>query len=178
MNKQELVKRLTENHDAFIACIEKLSAEEFTYSANEKWTAGQQLEHIYISVKPVNLAFRLPTFLLKFVWGKANRQSRSYDDLTQKYNGKLATGSKATGPYIPKNVAPENGQKLMSQLKNVVERLCLSVEKFSEEDLDYYILPHPLLGKLTLREMIYFTIYHVKHHEKLVVNQLSRRDKK
>jgi hypothetical protein len=34
-------------------------------------------------------------------------------------------------------------------------------------------LPHPLLGKLTLREMIYFTIYHVQHHHKLVQNQLK-----
>lgn len=25
--------------------------------------------------------------------------------------------------------------------------------------------PHPLLGKLTLREMMFFTIYHVQHHE-------------
>jgi hypothetical protein len=25
-------------------------------------------------------------------------------------------------------------------------------------------LPHPLLGKLTLREMLYFTAYHADHH--------------
>ena len=36
--------------------------------------------------------------------------------------------------------------------------------QISEHKLDRCILPHPLLGKLTLREMIYFTIYHMEHH--------------
>jgi len=44
---------------------------------------------------------------------------------------------------------------------------------FSEEDLDKLILPHPLLGKLTLREMMYFTIYHVQHHQRIVERNLA-----
>jgi hypothetical protein len=39
--------------------------------------------------------------------------------------------------------------------------------------LDLLILPHPLLGKLTLREMLYFTLYHVEHHEKQVLENLK-----
>ena len=168
MDKQTLVNKLTENHQEFIACIDKLPAEEFNKSQNEKWTAGQQLEHIYLSVKPVGLAFRLPAFLLKLIWGKANRASRSYDELIARYHAKLANGSKATGPFIPKKVDLPKGQKLKENLTNEVLKLCAAIEKHSEEELDQYILPHPLLGKLTLREMLYFTIYHVKHHEKLI----------
>lgn len=175
MDKQAIIKRLTENHQEFIACIDKLPAEEFNKSQNEKWTAGQQLEHIYLSVKPVNLAFKLPVFLLKLIWGKANRSSRSYDELIARYHAKLANGSSATGPFVPKIVDQKKGQKLTSTLKNEVAQLCKSIEKLSEEDLDHYILPHPLLGKLTLREMLFFTIYHVKHHENLIINQVSER---
>ena len=36
-----------------------------------------------------------------------------------------------------------------------------------EKDLDFYVLPHPLIGKLTLREMLFFCIYHVQHHHKI-----------
>lgn len=168
MNKQALIKSLTENHLAFVACIERLPAEEFNKSQNDKWTAGQQLEHIYLSVKPVNLAFKLPAFLLKLIWGKANRASRSYDELIERYHAKLANGSKATGPFVPKSVDQKKGQQLKANLKNVVSKLCLSLNTYSEDELDQYILPHPLLGKLTLREMLFFTIYHVKHHEKLI----------
>ena len=42
--------------------------------------------------------------------------------------------------------------------------------KLDEEDLDNYILPHPLIGKTTIREMLYFTIYHVQHHHKAIVD--------
>lgn len=41
------------------------------------------------------------------------------------------------------------------------------------DELDKYILPHPLLGKLTIREMMYFTIYHVEHHKKLTERGLN-----
>ncbi len=48
------------------------------------------------------------------------------------------------------------------------------VDSFSEAQLDALILPHPLLGKLTLREMLYFTIYHVQHHEKQALHNIQR----
>jgi hypothetical protein len=35
---------------------------------------------------------------------------------------------------------------------------------WSEDDLDNHRLPHPLLGKLTVREMLFFTLYHIQHH--------------
>ena len=175
MDKQTLIKMLTENHQEFIACVDQLSTEEFSASKNDKWTAGQQLEHIYLSVKPVGLAFRLPMFLLKLIWGKSNREGRSYDELITRYHAKLANGSKATGPFVPKNVDLKKGQELKANLKNVVSKLCLSLDTYSEVELDQYILPHPLLGKLTLREMLFFTIYHVKHHENLIINQVSER---
>jgi len=50
----------------------------------------------------------------------------------------------------------------------VADKLCRKTMKHSEAALDKYILPHPLLGKLTLREMLYFTAYHVAHHKQLV----------
>lgn len=168
MDKQTLIKTLTANHEDFIACIDQLSIDEFSESQNGKWTAGQQLEHIYLSVKPVSLAFRFPTFLLNLIWGKSNREGRSYDALIARYHAKLENGNKATASFVPKKVDLKKGQKLKVNLKNEVVKLCLSIEKLSEYDLDHYILPHPLLGKLTLREMLYFTIYHVKHHENLI----------
>ena len=61
---------------------------------------------------------------------------------------------------------------MISKLKKKVGQLTAQVARFSEEELDQLILPHPLLGKLTLREMLYFTIYHVKHHEKTIQRNL------
>ena len=80
--------------------------------------------------------------------------------MVKKYLQKLENGGRATGRFIPKTESIEKGNKLKVDLKN-------EVVKLTEDEFDKYILPHPLLGKLTMREMLYFTIYHVGHHEEL-----------
>jgi len=42
--------------------------------------------------------------------------------------------------------------------------------KWSDKALDNYLLPHPLLGKMTVREILFFTLYHNLHH----VNDVQR----
>lgn len=165
MDKQTLQIKLYESHHAFISYLDSLSEDAFLSRRNDKWTAGQQLEHIVRAVKPVRQVLSAPKFLLKSIWGKANRKSRSYDDLVHKYHVKLAAGGRAAGRFVPKAVSVEKGSRLKVLLKNEVEKLAAKLDKFSEHELDTYILPHPLLGKLTIREMIYFTIYHVEHHQ-------------
>jgi hypothetical protein len=41
-----------------------------------------------------------------------------------------------------------------------------------EAQLDQYLVPHPLLGKITLRELGYFTIYHTQHHLRNLLGRL------
>lgn len=165
MDKQTLKIKLHESHNTFISYLDRLSEDAFLSRKNDKWTAGQQLEHIVRAVKPVRQVLSAPKFLLKSIWGKANRESRTYTDLVNKYHVKLAAGGRAAGRFVPKAVSVEKGSRLKVRLKNEVDKLAAKLDKFSEHELDTYILPHPLLGKLTIREMIYFTIYHVEHHQ-------------
>ena len=48
-----------------------------------------------------------------------------------------------------------------------------AIGKWSEEKLDALQLPHPLLGNLTVREMLLFTLYHQRHHIDVVRRRLS-----
>ena len=56
-------------------------------------------------------------------------------------------------------------------------KLCLSKEKgktkieitrHKNPVMDNFLIKHPLLGKITLRELCYFTIYHTQHHIKII----------
>jgi len=162
MKKSELQNRLTSNHNSFTGFISGLSDILVNHSMPGKWTPIQQLSHIEKSVSPVKLAFSVPKFLLSLLFGKTNRPSRSYDELVARYKEKLAAGGKSTTRFLP---APSCDRKdLHAVLERHVKVLCDKIERFTEDELDKFILPHPLLGKLTLREMIYFTIYHVEHH--------------
>lgn len=173
MTKPELTTTLLTNHREFQNYLAGLSSEQLVVSHNNKWTAVQQLEHICLSVQPVRLAFILPKFLLRLVFGKANRASKTYDQLIEKYKSKLQAGGRASGRFVPATSTTKKYQQLNSWLTTEVNTLSGKINRFTEAELDTYILPHPLLGKLTLREMIYFTCYHVQHHHELTKQNLS-----
>ncbi|MBX7170616.1 MAG: DinB family protein [Pyrinomonadaceae bacterium] len=173
MNKQEIINKLLTNHQNFVEFATNLSDDDFTISNNGKWTAGQQLDHIYRGVKPLTQGFMLPKFVFGLLFGKAEKDSLNYDDLVKKYQTILANGGKASGKFIPKTIEISEMEKLKNNLLKSVESLTKRLEKFSENELDKYRLPHPLLGKLTVREMLYFTIYHVEHHHKAALKNLE-----
>lgn len=175
MNRLEIIKLLTDNHSSFTSYINSLSNEEFLFSYSQKWTAGQQLEHIYLAVRPVVLALSLPKLLTRLIFGRARRAGRSYEELVKTYVNKLENGSKASLPFIPRDVTPPQKVRLINALTRKTNTLCLRIETFTEAELDTHMLPHPILGKLTMREMLYFTIYHVEHHHAAVRRNLKLR---
>ena len=174
MTKQDIQYKLKDNHQVFADLIASLPDQEFLFSANGKWTAGQQLDHICRSVAALNFGLAVPKFLLSLYVGKANRPTRDYDTVITKYRLKLEGGGKAVGRFIPKEVNTDNKIRLIQKLAGAVDNLCQKIGRYDEQQLDDYILPHPLMGKLTIREMLYFTIYHVEHHQKLTLKNLGR----
>ena len=111
---------------------------------------------------------------MKLFFGKANRPSRTYDQLLSRYKEKLAAGGRASGRFIPQPVAFNAKEKICNEIISVNNALCKKVDSSTEEELENYILPHPLLGKLTLREMLYFNILHAEHHKNSVAMLLHR----
>jgi hypothetical protein len=169
MEKEELKHLLLLQHDNYIKRIQSLNDGQLLIASPGKWNAVQLLDHIVKSVSPVSLALGLPAFLLRLIFGTANRKSRSYEELVARYHDKLKAGGRASGRFVPPPKT-DSVEKLSANLSKVVQMLTRKIDKFSETQLDQLILPHPLLGKLTLREMLYFTIYHVQHHQKQLIS--------
>ena len=174
MTTKEITPALTKQYQEFTSYIENLSDKEFLYApAPTKWTSGQQLQHLIMSVSPLVKALSLPTFALGLLFGKANRKSKSYEELVAKYNLKLQNGGVAPARFAPALPKPNQKTDLNKKLLKLVDKLCHQFSGLSEAQLDKYILPHPLLGKITLREMFYFTIYHAQHHLAITQNNLN-----
>ncbi|MBL0883625.1 MAG: DinB family protein [Chitinophagaceae bacterium] len=169
MERDALAQLLQQNYLHIIDQIRNLSDRELLYAPKDKWNAIQQLDHLIKSVAPVNMAMGLPKFVLSWKFGIANRPSRSYEALVDRYHIKLQAGGRASGAFIPPlQIDPVNKEVLLKKLQSIVQQLVRKTQKQSEVSLDRYILPHPLLGKLTLREMLYFTAYHASHHGKSI----------
>lgn len=169
MNKVEIKARLEESYDHFLKFIGKLSKDEFEYAPEGKWNAGQQAEHLIKSTRPLIKGLGVPKFLLSFKFGKANRPSRTYEELVARYKQRLTTmeGDPPSG-IVPKAVKFSEYTKLVKTQTEIIQKIEEKLAKWTEEDLDLYIFPHPLLGKVTIREMLYFTIYHAEHHQNVV----------
>ena len=177
MINKEIQAQLLKKHNEFIKYISGLSDDDFLFCLSGKWSAGQQVDHIYRSVKPLLMALKLPVWAIKWWIGRANRPSKSYDQLVAKYKHKLSEGGKAFGRFIPEEVNPKNRETICRELHALVNKLVFRMGKYSESELDSIILPHPLLGKITLREMMYFTIYHAEHHMKLAEKTLIEKNR-
>ena len=70
------------------------------------------------------------------------------------------------GPFsrnMPDSLANE-AEKYLSQLHELNQKLNKATLKLSEKQLDTILLPHPLMGKMTLREILMWNAYHTLHH--------------
>ena len=169
MNKVEIKARLEDSYDHFLKFIGGLSKDEFEYAPERKWNAGQQADHLIKSTRPLEKGLGYPKFLIKFKFGLANRPSRTYPELVERYKQKLTTlEGDPPGNFVPKRVPFSDLNKVTKTQKEIVSGIQEKLSKWSEDQLDQYIFPHPLLGKVTVREMLYFTIYHAEHHQNVV----------
>jgi hypothetical protein len=167
-NRQSIATALDEAVAEVNQYVQTLDESSFERAPVGKWNAGQHLDHLLRSMQPLNLAYRLPHFALKMMFGVTNRPSKTYQGLVEKYESKLAMGGGARGRFIPKPIPYSNRPTLIHQYEKEKNKLIKRIQQYDEGALDHYILPHPLLGKLTLREMLFFTIHHNFHHLNLI----------
>lgn len=164
MKKQEIIELLTKNYASFVTYINELTAEKFTFAYQEKWTAGQQLAHIVLCVKPLLKVYGMDKDVIAQNFGLSNRASVADTALLNSYNEKLSGTYKTADRYLPEVILLTQRQELTENLTKLIQNLCVSISNFTEEELDTLLIPHPLLGNLTLREMLYNAIHHVEHH--------------
>lgn len=164
--RDEIAASLIDAFEQLASWFEAQPDDTFESGPDGKWTAGQHLDHLIRSAKPLNLGMRAPRVALKLQFGTADRPSMLYEDLVAKYVSALADGGAASGKFLPDAPTADKKAGLLKDFRKEGERLVQAARKWPESDLDRYVAPHPLLGKLTMRELLCFTVYHTHHHLK------------
>jgi len=167
-DKKFIIDLLNTHSNALVRFVDHQTQESFAKTMNGKWSVGQNLDHLIRSMSPVNQALLLPSFVLSLAYGKPNRSPRSYHVLVERYHQKLSAGGTAPGPFIPPIVTRQEKERIVADFKNQKDKMIKRLKSWSEKQLDQYLLPHPLLGKITVREMLFFSAYHIQHHTKLL----------
>ena len=169
-----LIPQLKENLKAAFkrttTWVENQPIENFNKEITEgKWTIAQHVFHLTKSTKAVSKGMSMPKMVLRTMFGKNNREERTLDQLRNKYKGVLAqTGMKAPPEYSAKVDRQFELKPLIKRFNGELEDMLKALDKFDEAALTKHIMPHPAVGKLTIREFMYFTILHTDHHLELM----------
>ncbi len=178
--RAEILQALSSVEDEVASFFASLSEDEFVLRIEDAWTPAEHLVHLNTSVNAVARGISLSPWLLRVRFGRARVPSRSYEEMRESYRARLAEGGGATGPYVPPREETAAGAvtarraEILARWQRVNARLRAALEGWSERNLERIRLPHPLLGKLTVREMLFFTLYHNQHHIVAVKRRVPR----
>jgi hypothetical protein len=166
MKKNEIVNLLEIKHQNLFDWLEKQPDHNWEKGPKEKWTTGQHVLHLFNSIKLLNKALSYPKFILKYKFGISNRETRSYDVVANKYHEKLIKHqdkSKAFNNSLKTPTLSER-KRLIVTFQIQKKKLQFKTSKWTDKDLDTLLIPHPLMGKMTVREIIMWTAHHTEHH--------------
>ena len=173
----ELIRDHRELHDTLATELGALTPADFFRPQGEFWSPAQHLDHLVRSVKPLIKALGLPRFVLGTMFGKA-ASSRETGEVVAGYLEKLAGGAGAGGRYLPAAAEHETraAQEALIELwRKKGSELGRALEGWKDADLDRYQLPHPLIGNLTVREMVAWSLYHGEHHRARIHERAERK---
>jgi hypothetical protein len=138
----------------------------FPAPAPGKWSPAQHVQHLCTALKTSTAAYVLPLWLVRLVGGRPKQASGTYLQLVELYQQQLQAGGRASGRYIPREIPAEKGQEnLVGRFEGAASGYLTALRRFHrEEPLDQYQVAHPILKKITLRELAFFNSYHILHH--------------
>ena len=170
--KKDLIAAIDKAHQETMAWYENQSNDDFNKEfVAGKWTAAGHLYHLIVTNNEIAKGFGLPKMMLRMSFVTSNRKERTFDQQRQKYKDSLAKiinttgqGAKPGSKYEPDSEVVYDKSELLKEYQESLTTLLEKIEKQSEEQLSKFVLPHPLMGKLTLREFAYFADFHTQHH--------------
>lgn len=175
-NREEIVKELERLANETAEFVDRMPAETFAARQGETgefWSPAEHLRHLATAVRAVAQGMSLPKLMLALRFGRAKGGSASFEEVRARYQAALGAGGKASGQYDPSQRAidkPPDALRdfVMQRWRSAGEELVGSIGKWEEKDLDRYRAKHPLLGMMTVRELLFFTLYHNAHHARRI----------
>ncbi len=167
MELQNAFAQLRAAHEELWSCCEQLPVAVQQQQFEGKWSALQNIQHITKGVAAYSGYVQLDHEQIAARFGRIDRDSYGYDDLIQLYTEKLNQGAVSTARFLP------DGDVINLEEERLKGRLLLTamidaLQHWTPAELDTLVCPHPVLGNMTAREMLFFTIFHAHHHTRAI----------
>ena len=150
------------------AYLATLPDSAFFAAQGAAWSPAEHVRHLRKATTPLVSALKLPRWVLGLRFGRHHGGSRSFNEMREVYRAQLANGARA-GRFTPSAELPPGNPaarraEIMTMWTAATVDLQNALRRWPEAALDRQRLPHPILGLLTVREMLAFTVYHTAHH--------------
>lgn len=168
--KDKSIQIFSETHEAFLALIRSLSSEQMNQHPENKWSPIQHLRHINMGLAGFSRYCQLDKNKIIGMFGSGTGHSMSSSELANKYRQTLAEMGDFKQPHEPESSSDLDFQTEAELFKTNTKLVKDKLGSWTESELDSLLCPHPLLGKLTAREMINFFVIHTSLHQQSVMN--------
>jgi len=160
-----------------VAYLSTLSDRQFFTPQGSAWSPADHVRHLQLAAAPLARGLSLPRWLLALRFGHGTGRSRSFEAVRELYRKALQGGAQAGrfGPRPephPDDAVPRR-QEIVNAWSRVTVELQNVIARWPEHALDRQLLPHPVLGPLTVREMLAFTVYHTAHHLRRIAERAA-----
>ncbi len=143
------------------ALFAKVNDTKINFKPSEKWSFGEEMLHLIMSTNGTALLLASPDERLS----PSDHASRSYDAIVDEYKTKLSLNPNIVQAFADKAGKSYKGAELKGSFAKAAQNTLLALNYWDEAKADQWMVwKHPLLGKMTAREMVYFTVYHTRHH--------------
>lgn len=171
----EIERALMALQDESSAYLAAMPAPAFFAPQGDRWSPSEHTRHLTKSIGAVARGLGMPWIVLRFSFGAHAGASRDLATMIATYETALENPL-PVNPFAPEpRAAPadlEAGRTaILARFRGANAELRRAMRRWDERALDRLRLPHPLLGKLTLREMLLFTLLHNAHHLRLVASR-------
>jgi hypothetical protein len=173
LTKTDLQDRLKTATADCLNATTNVSDPVFFDNSNGKWSIGENLIHLAIVAKRFGATFTMPKEQLAN-FGLATQPSRPFEGILAAYMAALEGKAVAPKPFVAVQTADDTRTSITERYNKAHSILDENLDTFSEEDLDKYQIPHPLLGLLTMREMMEFIVFHIGHHQRAIERITAR----
>ena len=171
--KREIVEQYPLERDVVHTFFSELSLDLFFAAPAGVWSPAENLVHLIKSKSGVVRALTLPKAALRLRFGTSGRASRPFDAVRAHYYQFVTAGTAITTPQFEPDVEAKSAaerEKILAKWHEKGEELVGALASWSEDQLDQFQVPHPLMGNVTMREILFFTMFHNLTH----VNDVSR----
>jgi hypothetical protein len=169
--QSEILAALAANARSIVEYFSSVPDRQFFGGDPEHWDPAHHLVHLTVSnlavVRALNSG-KLPPHALV--------QSRTYAEVRDAATASLGAAPKEKLLDMGRTVTLTPGlgrTDIVDAFATSSAALRDAAAKWTEEAMDRSVIPHPLMGPLTVREMLLFFVVHERHHVRVVRERLE-----